>query len=323
MVARLFPHMPQFFIAWGVFLASGLVAYLIHSVRSGERLRLKGLLNRCIPFDLRSNPSFRADVKVYFIDSFTGLSLAVPGIFLTGMLGLLVNRVLVVSHAGPPAPELNAVSAGFCAMVMFLLAEFSDYLAHYLEHKVPELWELHKLHHAVQILNPFTARRLHPISILFNGLLRGFVSGFPAGFLLHFFHITIAEAVALSLVASKIFSMASLNPLKHSHHPVSFGPFDRFLISPHMHQIHHSRLDKHVDKNFGTHLSVFDWLFGTAYKPARGEMPEFGIAGYDQAELDRYFSLRGAYVQPLINFFRTLQKRYPNQALQQEQKRRV
>ena len=301
MLVRLFPHTPQFLIAWSVFLACGLVAYLTQAVRSSEKFGLRALVDRCIPFDVRTNASFHADLKIYFIDSFTALSLAVPGIFVTGMLSLLVRRLLTLGHISQQPVELSPFTAASCAMIMFLLAELSDYIAHFLEHKVPELWELHKLHHAVQILNPFTARRLHPVSILYNGLLRGVISGVPVGLLMHLFGITLAETLALSLAASKIFSMASLNPLKHSHHPVGFGPFDRLLISPHMHQIHHSRVDAHIDKNFGTNLSIFDWLFGTAYKPSPGELPDCGIAHHSTADVEHYFSLRGAYVQPMID----------------------
>lgn len=306
--ARLFPHIPQFLIAWGVFVACGLVYYIVRTVRSGDRFDLKSLYRQIIPFDVRTDRSFRADLKVYVIDSFTGALFAGPGLLLTGAIGMAVYG-LMSDLAGQPAIGFPLLAAPACAMIMFVLAELSDWLFHFLEHKVPELWELHKLHHAVELLNPFTARRLHPVSLILNGILRGLISGVPAGLLMFTFGITIAEILALSLVASKIFSMTTLNPLKHSHHPISFGPLDRLLISPHMHQAHHSRLDAHIDKNFGTNLSVFDWLFGTAHKPRSGELIEFGLCGHDNAQLDEYFSLRGAYLQPMINSCAIFQRR--------------
>jgi sterol desaturase/sphingolipid hydroxylase (fatty acid hydroxylase superfamily) len=308
LITRLFPHIPQFLVAWGVFVACGLVYYVILLVRSGARFHLKSLYHQIIPFDVRSERSFHADMKVYAIDSFTGVLFSAPGLLLTGAIGLAVYRRMS-DLVALPTTSFPLVAAPACAMIMFVLAELSDWFFHYLEHKVPELWELHKLHHAVELLNPFTARRLHPVSLILNGLARGLISGVPAGLLMFIFGITIAEILALSLVASKIFSVTSLNPLKHSHHPISFGPFDRLLISPHMHQAHHSRLDAHIDKNFGTNLAVFDWLFGTAHQPQPGELIEFGLSGYDSTHLEEYFSLRGAYLQPLIKSAALFQRR--------------
>jgi sterol desaturase/sphingolipid hydroxylase (fatty acid hydroxylase superfamily) len=43
-----------------------------------------------------------------------------------------------------------------------------------------------------------------------------------------------------------------------------------------MHQAHHSEDARHRDRNFGTALAVWDWMFGTLYLPQRGERFAFG-----------------------------------------------
>ena len=114
------------------------------------------------------------------------------------------------------------------------------------------------------------------------------------------FNIGLIEAIALKSFASKLVNVSTLSPLKHSHIPVGFGWFDKIFISPHMHQVHHSKLRQHWDKNFGNNLSIYDWLFNTGYKPARGEKVVFGIAGYSDAELQRFNTLFGALVSPVL-----------------------
>ena len=66
-----------------------------------------------------------------------------------------------------------------------------------------------------------------------------------------------------------------------------------------MHIWHHARdlpADRPVGVNFGLSLSVWDWLFGTAYWPSDREMPErLGFAG-----IERYpEGLVGRFLWPL------------------------
>jgi sterol desaturase/sphingolipid hydroxylase (fatty acid hydroxylase superfamily) len=52
--------------------------------------------------------------------------------------------------------------------------------------------------------------------------------------------------------------------LRHSHVWLSYGPFvERLAISPAHHQVHHSVDAKHHDRNFGSALAIWDWMFGT------------------------------------------------------------
>ena len=37
-------------------------------------------------------------------------------------------------------------------------------------HKIPILWEFHKIHHSATSLNPITQYRLHPLELLINTL---------------------------------------------------------------------------------------------------------------------------------------------------------
>jgi Fatty acid hydroxylase superfamily len=94
-----------------------------------------------------------------------------------------------------------------------------------------------------------------------------------------------------------------LDALRHSHFPVSFGVFDRVLLSPHMHQLHHGYKVEHWDKNFGNKLSIWDWWFGTMVAPRRAEEIPVGLGKPEEQE---YTEIFGVYVLPLVKIARLL-----------------
>lgn len=138
--------------------------------------------------------------------------------------------------------------------------------------------------------------------------MNGLVSGVPTGLLMYYCGFGFVELLAISAISNKILTVATLDALRHSHVPVRFGMFEGIFISPHMHQIHHSSLEVHWDKNFGTNLAIFDWIFGTGYRPHRGEEIVPGIHGYCAEQLQQYHSLKGTYWHPLVRSFAILKQ---------------
>jgi sterol desaturase/sphingolipid hydroxylase (fatty acid hydroxylase superfamily) len=67
--------------------------------------------------------------------------------------------------------------------------------------------------------------------------------------------------------------------LQHTHLWIAFtGLAGRIFLSPAHHQIHHSNNPAHFDKNLGSCLAVWDWLFGTLHVPAKEPEPiTFGV----------------------------------------------
>ena len=73
--------------------------------------------------------------------------------------------------------------------------------------------------------------------------------------------------------------------LQHSHLPISYGPLlNRVLMSPMVHQTHHSIDPRHRDKNFGVKFALWDWLFGTLCVPDRHERLQVGLVGMNKDE---------------------------------------
>jgi sterol desaturase/sphingolipid hydroxylase (fatty acid hydroxylase superfamily) len=291
-------NLPQFLITWAVYFGAGLLFLAIAFWVNRRNFSIRSFWASRFPFNLASSRSARLDAKVYAIGKLTDAVWGAPGTLVSAVvpiavLGLLREFVPVSSR--PVGPLLVTV----IGIVLLLTAELADFIVHFCEHKVPALWELHKVHHSADSLNPLTSQRGHPFSIAAAGVVRGLFFGVPAGVAMHFAGLSLVEALAARALVMKTCTILTLDPLRHSPFPVGFGWLDRVFISPHMHQIHHSSLEPHLDKNFGTNLSLFDWLFGTGYKPARNEPIRLGLYGYSPAELDRYQTLYGIYVVPL------------------------
>ena len=307
-LAKYVIHAPQFAITWLMFFGFGLVIYSTYAIRNNFRFAFKELLEHCIPINLFTERSFHADVKIYVIAKLIGSFVLIPALLLNGWFCSHESNLLKSIFPTYKPLEFTVAIASACTIVMFLVSEFSDFLSHYIQHKVPVLWELHKVHHSAQSLNPLTSKRGHPLALVLEGLMSGALTAVPGGLFIFLFGLTVTEAMSLSVVASKIFVIATLDPLKHSHYPISLGIFDRLLISPHMHQIHHSKTQAHWDKNFGTNLSVFDWIIGTGYKPARGEKAVYGISGYSDETLGKYNTMYGAYIHPMVRIYKRIKK---------------
>jgi sterol desaturase/sphingolipid hydroxylase (fatty acid hydroxylase superfamily) len=69
-------------------------------------------------------------------------------------------------------------------------------------------------------------------------------------------------------------------------------------MSPAHHQIHHSRNPAHFNKNLGSCLAVWDWLFGTLYVPAAE--PEKLAFGVEPDRPDAH-TVRGEFLAPFAN----------------------
>jgi hypothetical protein len=85
--------------------------------------------------------------------------------------------------------------------------------------------------------------------------------------------------------------------LQHSQLWISFpGLWGRLFMSPAHHQVHHSSNPDHFNKNLGSCLAVWDWMFGTLYVPGRAaEKLSFGVDP-DNAEVH---TITGCYVTPV------------------------
>lgn len=218
-----------------------------------------------------------------------------------------VPTVLAAVLGEPPAwhPGLiDSLLFGFTLLVAF---DAGNFIQHWLQHKVPILWELHKVHHSAEVMTPVTAVRVHPLSQLFASAMVSAVIGLVNGLFLYLYDGPVA---IYTLFGGNAFIVLHYTigayHLQHSHIWVSFPRvFQPWLISPAMHMIHHSANPRHFDKNFAFVFSVWDRMAGTLYIPDDSEQYGLvlGLGEEEQAELQTVWQL---YTTPLKRAARLL-----------------
>ena len=96
----------------------------------------------------------------------------------------------------------------YYTLALVILLDLRIYLVHLAMHKIPFLWEFHKIHHSATTLNPITQYRLHPIELIINNLSHVFVSSFLIGFFAFSWNFNLLHR-AITLPSTKLRSFGS------------------------------------------------------------------------------------------------------------------
>lgn len=159
------------------------------------------------------------------------------------------------------------------ALVYLLASDFLQWCVHNLLHRVPWLWQFHKVHHSIHTMDWIGNFRFHWMevvvyrSLLFIPLL--WLGGAPE-----------------PLFAVAVFS-TFWGHFNHANVNVGIGPLGYVFNSPRMHLWHHdSSSEGGVAKNFGIVFSLWDFLFGTAYWPRARVPARIGYPGDDEMPVD-------------------------------------
>ena len=235
---------------------------------------------------------FNAFVKVFLIGPYL-----VMGIYLSYKVEGFMPEVL-----GYPDSSLGPTATLFLyTITLTLLSDFATYGVHFLFHKIPFMWEFHKIHHSATSMNPITQYRLHPVELIVNNAKGILVLGFVTGTFRHFSANPINE---VEVIGANIFSFAFLlfgANLRHSRIPLKyFSWLEYVFISPYQHQIHHSNKEEHFDKNIGSKLAIWDWMFGTLIRSNSVQSIQFGIG---KSEDNKYDSLWKNLCRPFRNLW--------------------
>ena len=209
-----------------------------------------------------------------------------------GNLGILAVDIIAVRLLVPTAAFGVALVAAAHGWGLFKLLALPAWAAlplgaialdlviygqHVVFHHVPALWRLHRMHHADLDIDVTTGVRFHPLEILLSLAIK----------------MAAVAALGVPALAVLIFEVLLNATSMFNHSNVALPPrLDRLarwiVVTPQMHQVHHSIERAETDSNFGFNLPWWDRLFGTyRAKPAAGEqgmrigLPIFG----DVAEL--------------------------------------
>jgi sterol desaturase/sphingolipid hydroxylase (fatty acid hydroxylase superfamily) len=139
------------------------------------------------------------------------------------------------------------------AVVVTLLARaFISFFTHYLNHAVPLLWRIHRVHHLDTELDVSTTVRFHPLEFAV-----GLVPGVP-----------IVLALGLTPWVLMLYELLDVIVTLWSHSnlrvPDSVDKALRYVVvTPDLHRVHHSTWQPETNSNFGAVFPVWDLIFGT------------------------------------------------------------
>ena len=270
------------FSLWQLGFALGLAfAFLaLRHWRRRGRLRLRTIGRAVLARRLLRNRSTAADAGYFLVNTLA----------LGGLIGWTILSGATIAHAalgafvacfGARAPLLTpgVASRAAVTLILFLAYEFGYWLDHYLKHTVPALWELHKPHHTAEALTPLTVFRVHPLDTLMFVNVLAIVGGLASALSSYAFG---EETRAFVFDGANVLIVGFMYGYVHLQHsefwiPIP-GPLGRVFMSPAHHQIHHSTSAAHFNRNFGSCLALFDWLFGTLAVPTK-DSPQlrFGV----------------------------------------------
>ena len=154
--------------------------------------------------------------------------------------------------------------------VAVLLLDYTLYLWHILTHKVPALWRFHIVHHADLDLDATTALRFH-----FGEML----ASIP-------FRAAQIVTIGVSPLALSVWQAALLVSILFHHSNVELPEnverrLSRFLVTPRMHGIHHSKIPAETNSNWSSGLSIWDRLHGTLRLDVPQEQVTIGVPQYN------------------------------------------
>jgi sterol desaturase/sphingolipid hydroxylase (fatty acid hydroxylase superfamily) len=249
-------------------VAMGFLAWRQHKRRG--HVRLDVIKRAVFRKKIMLHRSTLADVGYFFINTFA-LGGLIGWAFFSGEGVSKFVTAFLRDHLGAMAPSTApafVLSAGM-TLLLFLAYEFGYWLDHYLKHRIPFLWEFHKTHHAAEVLTPWTTWRVHPLDTLIFANVLAIVVGSVGGV---GNYLVGRDAPLFTVSGSNIllvFFIYAYVHLQHSQFWIPFtGAVGRVFMSPAHHQIHHSVDPVHFNRNMGSCLSLWDWLFGTLEIPA-------------------------------------------------------
>ncbi len=153
--------------------------------------------------------------------------------------------------------------------LIFFVKDFLEWCVHNLLHRVPFLWQFHKVHHSIHDMDWIGVMRFHWMEKLIYDSFK-YLLLVPLG---------IAPDVMLWLAIFSTF----WGFYNHANIRIGMGPLRYFFNSPQMHIWHHAAKDPAPFLcNFGINLSLWDWIFGTVYWPEDREAPN--AVGFDGDE---------------------------------------
>ena len=218
-----------------------------------------------------------------------GLLLINSGLFWLIYPGFGIGAAIVASGQDWGVLRLVAMPYWMQFLLAIVLLDLGHFGIHYLFHRIPALWRLHRLHHTDQDFDFSTAVRFHPGEALLE----------------HGANLVVILIVGPPVLAVMLFVFSYLLTTFWVHGNVRMAAnWDRRIrwvfITPDMHRTHHSQLEMETNSNYGGLFSCWDRLFSTYVdEPAAGH--EGMAIGLPEFRDGRHLRLGWMLANPVLN----------------------
>ena len=213
--------------------------------------------------------------KEFFTDLLhMGFNFVLFSIFISGFYAILSKAFssIGIELQNLAIIDIKRIPEWLGLLIFFILVDFFGWLTHIVLHKIPIFWKFHKVHHSVHEMGFAAHFRFHwmenilykPLKTLAVLLIGGFEP--EQAYFIHFAAILIGH-------------------LNHANLKLDYGWLRFVLNNPVMHLHHHAKdLPKNhsYGVNFGISLSIWDYLFRTAYVPNDNGNLEIGYLGDEE-----------------------------------------
>ena len=200
--------------------ASLAFAMLWFALRRPKRAltRARAVLSAAFPARVWLHRSSLLDLKLFVLSSM---------IIASGALGQIVTGAKVagaledvLGRAFGPSPWQSEASLSVAAAMTVgyvLVVDLAYWLAHWIMHRLPAMWEFHKLHHSAEVMTPLTEWRQHPVELLvFPAFIALFMGAFY-GAMSYLFGAAAQPFTWFNLNVLMLAFMATTLHLRHSH----------------------------------------------------------------------------------------------------------
>lgn len=219
----------------------------------------------------RNQKVFRKEIgQDFFFLIFNG---HYAGILVASVLAyyiLVINDLFIHLNVQTPAAIRLIVSYPLVTqfLIYLILQDFLAWGTHFMLHRVPFLWQFHKLHHSIRELDWIGNFRFHWMEIIVYQTIN-----FPLIMLGVDGRVILWIAITTTLIGH----------LNHANIKTDYG-FMRYIFnSPRLHVWHHDFIPvQKYGVNFGVIFSFWDWMFGTVYFPADRDQP--ALLGFEGIE---------------------------------------
>ncbi|WP_462322291.1 sterol desaturase family protein [Halochromatium sp.] len=241
-------------------------------------LTLLLVLEGTIPFYLGREQRLRHGLRNGTLAALNGAIGALLAPLLMGAMAFAEQHGIGLLHWLPLDGPLfdggsfhGLLGAALTLALAVLLFDLWMYAWHRANHEIPILWRFHQVHHTDPAMDATTALRFHPGELLISSLLNPLV---VLALGMGLTQLILYKSVMLAII---LFHHSNVRVPSHWDARLRW-----LIVPPSMHRVHHSRIARETNSNYGTVFSFWDRLFGSFRLRPNPQQIVFGTGHHDE-----------------------------------------